>query len=83
MERRDFLGTMMAGAGGVGLTGLSVAGCVANHSCDHKVRTRQQIDFDWRFHLGDIDGGAEAPSFNDKDWRVLDLPHDWSIEGKN
>ena len=24
--------------------------------------------------------GAAAPSFNDQDWRVLDLPHDWAME---
>jgi beta-galactosidase len=24
--------------------------------------------------------GAEAPTFTDRDWRELDLPHDWSIE---
>ena len=25
--------------------------------------------------------GAEQPTFNDQNWRQLDLPHDWSIEG--
>ena len=34
---------------------------------------------DWRFHRGDLDG-AEAAAFDDKAWRVLDVPHDWSIE---
>ena len=34
---------------------------------------------DWRFHRGDLDG-AEAASFNDTSWRVMDVPHDWSIE---
>ena len=36
---------------------------------------------DWKFSLGDQTGANEV-SFNDKDWRVLNLPHDWSIEGK-
>ncbi len=40
----------------------------------------QLFDFGWRFHLGDVPG-AEKPGFVDADWRVLDLPHDWSIEG--
>ncbi len=35
---------------------------------------------DWRFHLGDAPDG-QATSFDDSSWRVLDLPHDWSIEG--
>ena len=34
---------------------------------------------DWKFHLGNV-ANAEQPSYNDSKWRVLDLPHDWSIE---
>lgn len=34
----------------------------------------------WKFHLGDtID--PQSPEFNDQSWRMLTLPHDWSIEG--
>jgi beta-galactosidase len=33
----------------------------------------------WRFHRGDS-AGAEAAAFDDTSWRVLDVPHDWSIE---
>ncbi|MBZ5498146.1 MAG: DUF4982 domain-containing protein [Acidobacteriia bacterium] len=42
---------------------------------------RLSIPFDqgWKFHLGDAPGAAE-PTFDDHNWRVLDLPHDWSIE---
>ena len=40
------------------------------------------FDADWRFHLGDADGAA-SPTYNDRDWRPLRLPHDWSIEGEN
>ena len=44
---------------------------------------RTVVDFDsnWHFHLGDVNG-AELTSFNDANWRNLNLPHDWSIEGK-
>ncbi len=35
----------------------------------------------WKFQLGDIPNGQE-PGLNDSQWRVLDLPHDWSIEGE-
>jgi len=35
----------------------------------------------WLFHLGD-DSTAAAKTFDDSKWRHLDLPHDWSIEGK-
>ncbi len=44
-------------------------------------RQRLPFDRDWKFALGDP-AGAEAPSFNASDWRTLELPHDWSIEGK-
>ncbi len=37
------------------------------------------FDFDWRFHPGGSQG-AENPSFDDSQWRKVDLPHDWSIE---
>jgi beta-galactosidase len=37
------------------------------------------LDFNWQFHKGGVQG-AENPSFNDDDWRNIDLPHDWSIE---
>jgi len=40
-------------------------------------------DFDkgWHFNLGDVPDG-EKLGLKDGTWRVLDLPHDWSIEGK-
>ena len=43
-------------------------------------RQRFSMDPGWRFTLGDP-SGAERPSFDDRSWRQLDLPHDWSIEG--
>jgi beta-galactosidase len=39
-----------------------------------------KFDFDWKFKAGDSPG-AESADYNDADWRVLDVPHDWSIEG--
>ncbi len=44
-------------------------------------RERLLFDHDWRFLLGDP-AAAESPSFDAAAWRTLDLPHDWSIEGK-
>src|SRR6202034_2269949 len=43
-------------------------------------RVRESFDFGWKFRKGDSPD-AEAPEFFDADWRTLDLPHDWSIEG--
>lgn len=33
----------------------------------------------WLFRLGG-DSGLEAPTLDEKGWREVDLPHDWSIE---
>jgi len=44
-------------------------------------RTVADFDSNWHFHLGDVKG-AELTGFNDSGWRNLNLPHDWSIEGK-
>jgi len=43
------------------------------------MRTRTCIDYEWRFALGDFPEAIEK-RFDDSAWRVLDLPHDWSIE---
>ena len=43
------------------------------------VRDEKLMDFDWRFHRGDV-SGAERVGFDDSQWRKVDLPHDWSIE---
>lgn len=42
---------------------------------------KQLFDYNWKFFLGDA-SDAKANDFNDENWRKLDLPHDWSIEGK-
>ena len=43
-------------------------------------RIVQTFDFDWRFHLGDVPN-ASTPEFSDSDWRLLNVPHDFSREG--
>jgi len=44
---------------------------------------RSTVDFDkgWHFNLGDVPNG-ESVDLNDTQWRTLNLPHDWSIEGE-
>ena len=41
---------------------------------------RTSFDARWRFQKGDLPAAA-TPTFDDARWRVLDLPHDWAIEG--
>ncbi|MGY6650269.1 glycoside hydrolase family 2 TIM barrel-domain containing protein [Wenyingzhuangia sp. IMCC45574] len=44
---------------------------------------QEHINFNkgWKFIQQDVKG-AEVVSFNDASWRILNLPHDWSIEGE-
>ncbi|MDD3322568.1 MAG: glycoside hydrolase family 2 TIM barrel-domain containing protein [Paludibacter sp.] len=44
--------------------------------------TREVEDFnkDWKFILADSTLKASAKTFDDSSWRMLNLPHDWSIE---
>ncbi|MGN6540433.1 MAG: sugar-binding domain-containing protein, partial [Ginsengibacter sp.] len=44
-------------------------------------RTITNFNKDWKFFLGN-DSAAIRYNFNDTKWRTLNLPHDWSIEGK-
>ena len=51
--------------------------------CFGNSRPGKTVSFnqDWRFQLGDI-SNAQDVGFDDSQWRRLDLPHDWSIEGE-
>jgi beta-galactosidase len=42
-------------------------------------RSETLFDAGWRFCRGDV-ASAEMGKFEDSGWRMLDLPHDWSIE---
>ncbi|MGQ7857130.1 sugar-binding domain-containing protein [Pedobacter sp. WC2501] len=54
---------------------------LANAQSNGNNERKQLFDYDWKFFLGDTPE-AKANDFNDSGWRSLDLPHDWSIEGK-
>ncbi|MCC9168698.1 DUF4982 domain-containing protein [Pontibacter sp. XAAS-A31] len=45
-----------------------------------QVRKKVLFNDNWKFQKGDVSNG-ESNSFDDKSWREVDLPHDWSIEG--
>jgi len=45
---------------------------------DPLVRT-VSFDADWHF-IKDTIVGAEDPEFDDSYWRIIDIPHDWSVE---
>jgi beta-galactosidase len=50
--------------------------CVAQNPRQHLL-----MDYNWRFEQSDVTG-ADKESFDDNQWRMLNLPHDWSIEGE-
>ena len=39
-----------------------------------------KINDGWKFQKGDFEKAA-SPEFDDSKWRIVDLPHDWSVEG--
>ncbi len=50
-------------------------------SCsEEQQRIRQSFNQSWSFNKGDL-GNEQFISFEDVQWRMLDLPHDWAIEG--
>jgi beta-galactosidase len=54
---------------------------VLSIKAQENIQRNQLFDYDWKFYLGDAPT-ASTKKFNDADWRNLNLPHDWSIEGK-
>ncbi len=58
-----------------------ITGYVSGINAQVNIQRKQLFDYDWKFFLGDAPS-ASANDFIDKNWRCLDLPHDWSIEGK-
>jgi len=62
---------------------LLFALCIGGTKTFAQQHPRQEVDFNkgWKFRLGDQAGWSSA-ELNDNTWSALDLPHDWSIEGK-
>ena len=54
--------------------------CVGLLPLSGQAASKMNFDEGWKFFKGDA-AGAEQPGFDDSQWRKLDLPHDWSIEG--
>ena len=54
---------------------------LANTAVNAQHVSRVLFDNDWRFKLDSVNNYSGA-AINDGSWRKLNLPHDWSIEGK-
>jgi len=53
---------------------------MSNSWVSSQIRARVNFGFNWKFFKGDIPG-PEDITFNDADWKSINIPHDWSIEG--
>lgn len=75
------LGTLAVGAVAVGERAAYASPSPPGPSADAAPGSArsQSFDEDWLFLRGDADG-AQDPTFDDRGWRLLDVPHDWSIE---
>lgn len=54
--------------------------CISAYADSRHTNRKQLFDSGWSFHLGDTDNGQNV-DLDDSKWRLLDLPHDWSVEG--
>jgi len=58
---------------------IATLGLLASCTSDSE-RIRTSFNSDWLFMKGEL-GKEVSPVFDDAEWRELDLPHDWAIEG--
>lgn len=61
---------------------VCLIGVLSQNSCIQQNNSVERIipfNLDWKFIRTDV-AGAEQFEFDDSDWRVLNLPHDYSIE---
>lgn len=62
------------------ITFLLLSFCLSATFAQNNTQQRNKLfDADWRF-IKDSTIDASVATFDDSKWRVLDLPHDWSIE---
>jgi beta-galactosidase len=61
---------------------MSVAAATTPQLAAVRISGERRVNFDanWRFYKGEAEG-AQKPDFDDSNWRLLRLPHDWAIEG--
>ena len=82
LSRRGLLARAVGAAGLASALGSANQGDAQTRAAGEGMpaRSKESFDFDWKFNKGDAPG-AQAPGFADGNWRSLDVPHDWSIEG--
>lgn len=57
---------------------LCILGIVCHLKASSSLRRVENLNREWRFALDDYEQ-ASKPTFNDKDWETVGLPHSFSI----
>lgn len=76
IKRRYFIGATLGVTLGAAMAAYSMSG----NSPEPIGGGRASFNDGWKFLKGEATG-AEEIVFDDTNWRELDLPHDWAIEG--
>lgn len=63
------------------LIGLLFPLTAVSETCSISFGDAVKFNDDWKFILADS-SAMSLPDYDDSHWRQLDLPHDWSIEGR-
>ena len=58
---------------------IIICSCNINNGSRNIIPSKLLFDDNWLFFRGGVNG-AEKVSYDDRDWREITLPHDWSIE---
>ena len=61
------------------IIGLCFTAILFAQNTNENVRINQLFNFGWKFKAGEL-SNAQALTFDDSDWRKLDLPHDFQFE---
>ena len=65
------------------LINFLLIGCVSKIAAqDSSIERKQLFNSDWKFSLGNS-SESSLVDFDDTNWKKLNVPHDWSIEGKS
>ena len=64
----------------LGLLAVALTTATAASLLPNLHERRLLFNDDWRFYRGNVEG-AQVPEFDDSQWRGVQLPHDWAIEG--
>jgi len=70
--------TLVAATGLLIVAFSGITSCIGKTQKEVVTRT-VSFDYDWRF-IKDSLINAEGSDFDDSGWRILNVPHDWSIE---